>query len=491
MALWPAERYVFVGTPVSINLVGTDNHNNNSPISWEYAEATLNTPGGAISGGVFTPTVAGRHTINATYRGMSASVEVHALNARSLVPAVRELRMGERDARDLSFSGFSDGGRYMSARGAPISYTVNPPWLGVVQNGRFYTTGSGIGYIRASLGNAVAYVSVISRFASRPVSPLNGGTAVSAAAPAIFSPRLEVSAPADRLGLTVYGNGSGARLRGQIRDATGAERTIDFAHAIDFTGSRSAAIPPGLTFPVYVERIFVEAAGSEAGSSGIVISNLTALSVDSTPSTPATPAFSDPAHVWSASYDLAFMPDVFRGSGNAAPERIAALRSEAAGRLSGMARMGVYLGSDAFSSFMRNTGYQRREIENALLISTASRQSGMIAANASQWASLSADVSSYTGRNIIIFTDTSPFSWAEHERRMFIRLMEDLADSGKQVAVVSNEWTNTTVNTQNGVRYINLGRLFNDNGTVNPNFSTVRFNFTESGFTYFVERISL
>ncbi|HLS28431.1 MAG TPA: phosphodiester glycosidase family protein [Opitutales bacterium] len=62
-----------------------------------------------------------------------------------------------------------------------------------------------------------------------------------------------------QFGLKVFGDGNGAWLRGQIIDASGTARAIDFAREIDWTGWRyvEAEIPPGTSYPISLRRIYV------------------------------------------------------------------------------------------------------------------------------------------------------------------------------------------------------------------------------------------
>jgi hypothetical protein len=62
-----------------------------------------------------------------------------------------------------------------------------------------------------------------------------------------------------RLGLWAFGDGKEAWLRGQIADAAGVARAIDFAPRIDWTGWRylEAEIPPGTDYPIALRSIYV------------------------------------------------------------------------------------------------------------------------------------------------------------------------------------------------------------------------------------------
>lgn len=104
-----------------------------------------------------------------------------------------------------------------------------------------------------------------------------------------------------QLGLNIYGDGNGAWLRGQIIDASGTARAIDFAREIDWIGWRyvEAEIPPGTSFPISLRRIYVVEPRTDTLYSGEIylerLDSVYAPEIDAE-LMPKIPAIHDPAN---------------------------------------------------------------------------------------------------------------------------------------------------------------------------------------------------
>lgn len=75
-----------------------------------------------------------------------------------------------------------------------------------------------------------------------------------------------------KLGLWVYGDGHGHWFRGELTDANGVKKVLDFAMNVDWTGWRyiTAEIPQDIDFPVSLKRIYLVEAKPEKMSKGAI-----------------------------------------------------------------------------------------------------------------------------------------------------------------------------------------------------------------------------
>lgn len=78
-------------------------------------------------------------------------------------------------------------------------------------------------------------------------------------------------------------------------------------------------------------------------------------------------------------------------------------------------------------------------------------------------------------KNVVILIDKSPLDFdVPQEFDLFNDELSKLRAGGKDIFVVSTEGEETTSTINNGIRYINLGKLYTDGG-LNPDFRILRF----------------
>ena len=83
-----------------------------------------------------------------------------------------------------------------------------------------------------------------------------------------------------KLGLWVYGDGNGHWLRGELTDANGVKKVLDFAMNVNWTGWQyvTAEIPQDIDFPLNLKRIYlVEAKADKQGKGAIYLDSLEAV----------------------------------------------------------------------------------------------------------------------------------------------------------------------------------------------------------------------
>ena len=114
---------------------------------------------------------------------------------------------------------------------------------------------------------------------------------------------------------------------------------------------------------------------------------------------------------------------------------------------------------------------------------------GILAHNPYAWLHLVNDVSQTDSRYIVIHTNFSPLYFENAtEFQMFHRLMRDLADTGRNVFVVSAQGEYNWTHNWDGVRYINLAHHYYDDYLYQSGIFTLRL--MENDFLYNLEMIS-
>lgn len=115
----------------------------------------------------------------------------------------------------------------------------------------------------------------------------------------------------------------------------------------------------------------------------------------------------------------------------------------------------------------------------------AATNGGINATDPTQWAKFTADIEKAGNDTIVLVTDQTPSDWKSEAEANYLRaVLNKYVEQGKKVFVIScynkSYWTST----KDGVRYINLPNLWQADGTVNPNYTMLRFRVKDGNVTY-------
>jgi len=110
---------------------------------------------------------------------------------------------------------------------------------------------------------------------------------------------------------------------------------------------------------------------------------------------------------------------------------------------------------------------------------------GITATDASQWQKFTADIEKAGNDTIVFVMDQTPGDFrSSAEANYFRAILNQYVEQGKTVFVVScfnqGYWTSL----KDGVRYINLPNLWKADGTVNENYTMLRFRVKDGAVTY-------
>lgn len=119
------------------------------------------------------------------------------------------------------------------------------------------------------------------------------------------------------------------------------------------------------------------------------------------------------------------------------------------------------------------------------LAMVAATNGGINATDPSQWAKFTADIENAGNNTIVLVTDQTPSDWKSQSEANYLRaILNKYVEQGKKVFVIScynkGYWTSA----KDGVRYINLPNLWQADGTVNPNYTMLRFRVKDGNVSY-------
>ncbi|MCL2461602.1 MAG: phosphodiester glycosidase family protein, partial [Defluviitaleaceae bacterium] len=445
----------------------------------------------------------------------------------------------------LTFTGMGGSGNRIPVTSG-VTYEVSPASIGHMDGGTFVADASGVGSIKCAAAGIPAYVAVYSGGTEAPAYNFDGNkqlqfnsypdgvtgsaqyTASTHTADADSSAELDYDFPVNdstqaaymdftdpitfadtvtALKMWVSGDGNGYWLRGRLTDADGDQFTIDFAKTVDWTGWKqlTAAVPSGLTYPVVLDRIYIASLNNTQEVAGkLYFDGMTAVSpIKGEVTLPDTPKYTDDMRA-----DLSGAPGSAQditAVGNATwtdgtddgtlPQNYDAVRAAVLASLERDCGRGLYMGDtgydyklDGFSAYQWNTGYCMHRISNTAVLQMTAAKGGILASNPDQWAKFSPDVAAMNPDNIIVELDINPLDNWSKEFDLFQQALAGYVSAGKNVFVVSHDGYDTSVSSKDGVRYINLGSLWNADGTRNPDFRVLRFRVDGKNITYDLEK---
>jgi exopolysaccharide biosynthesis protein len=466
-------RRVAVGTPVTATVLARDEKGLRFPLPEDanLAFIATNRTLGYWQDNVYTPLAAGIHILNVWHDRLWTSLTLYVAEIAELHTAPLSLLSGEK--QELRFSGTGVDGTTIPVVNV-IDFTVVPAYLGRVEDGYFHAAGGGTGYVRARLGNAVAYIPVsvgnVSEAVNLHTSEISfsgypdwvEGNAQLApvmaheiprleynilpmentqAAHMVFDPPLAVPVTPDAtpvaLRLQVHGDGSGHWLRGRVTDGNGMQHTLDFTRNADFIGWEvvTAQLPAYAPAPFTLDRLWMVTLGAEEASTHeVYFYNLQALYAPPLlPEVPGGTRFHDPLQTHSG----------FTGIPNGGSHVLAV--PAAAGE------------------------YRFNHADNLAIINLAANHLGLT--ERSQWEKMARDIQNADPRHIVLLMNANPLNFSSQMLELFHGMMTAFAEEGRTVIVVScgNPQEELVLTLRDNVRYIhNVAeiRIFTDGGQI-------------------------
>lgn len=141
---------------------------------------------------------------------------------------------------------------------------------------------------------------------------------------------------------------------------------------------------------------------------------------------------------------------------------------------------------EGLETMSRTLGYSFRELHGGAMISLSARNGGLTATSVYNWSFVN-EVRAHNSRFVVLMLDQQIERLPAWERQMFVAALEQMAADHRQVFVVSTEGTQTSERIENGVTYINLGRLF-EGEDINNEFAVLRLMIDAENVWFNLER---
>jgi len=522
------KNIVYAKTGTHLDIYGTDEYFRRIPLDRKNVILTANDPNGFFAGDLYFPQSLGEITMTAEYGDFTAQTKLLCRELKELRPNVSKIKAMEGDIVRLSFTGIDQTGEENEIS-SPMSFNVVPAGAGVVENNFFYPKMNTDGYIECTLGGVSCYIpfqiggnlSLIEPFeggrnlsfvssdgvsgraayVNSPISTGNRSAELSylmppsdetQAAYLVLGEGIELDGEPMAIRMQVYGDMGGLWLRGRITDANGDFHAIDFAGEINWDGWKTvyAMLPVGTEYPIKFDRIYAACLQTETALEGsLYFGSIEAVypKDEANILLPASSKFKDPlqvdlsASISERSYDITVLGRTLPY--DVKPSNQTQYMNRITDIITKNTKRSLYLGPTELpldigvSVYKWNENYAHHFDENVTILQMCASGGSITGANPWQWARFREDIKASTKKNVIIMLDKDPLNLAApQETQLFCDELAALSEQLKlNIFVVSAEGQQTASQIIQGVRYINLGSLWNEDGSLNGDFRILRF----------------
>ncbi len=181
----------------------------------------------------------------------------------------------------------------------------------------------------------------------------------------------------------------------------------------------------------------------------------------------------------------------YTGSETIAAETYNAARSKVKSYTDANAEVAVYGGqndiqsANQLDSLSWTGSYRFLNRGGVSLAMITAAKGGVTATDPSQWASFTRDIENADNDVIVLVMDQTPADFtSEAETNYFRAILNKYVEQGKKVFVVSCYGTSYWASIKDGVRYLNLPNLWRADGTVNQNYTMLRFRVKDGNVSY-------
>lgn len=534
LVIRPIETKAFLGSSIGFELFGYDEFYHKIPINANEIQMTSTDVNGIFQGTSFIPGSEGKITVTAQWNQLTAEAVVEGMNVAAITPNSDTIHLQPGQTATIGISGVSTEGFEAGLSGG-IAFEVSDPGLGSMQGNVFTAANNGSGYIKCSWGNASCYIAVSVGGNDKLITSFEGQSGISftsypdtvtgnvgvsenyyndgknalalaynitasdqtQAAYLNFDTPLLIEGEPNALKLSVYGNQTGHWVRAKIKDKNGRESVIDFTRNMEWEGWKelSANIPEDVVYPISLQTIYTAAVSSTANYSGslyfdklIGVYPMAGLPVpeDTKVIDNKQVSFENTAD---GSYYINMVGGVSSGVAKS-PELYESERAKVHNALAENAGLAVYAGKNDVQGNIVDTirwspTYQYYNKDNVSIVQLTASKGGLRATFAAQWLSFKSDVLNSPNKNVIFIMDKTPSNFSDAmEAALFQSALNDIREAGKTIFIVSTGGSQAWNTVKDGVRYINLPNLWQEDGSMNPQFKMLKFKVNADTIQY-------
>lgn len=530
---------IFKNTPAKIDVFGYDEYYNKVEVPYGDVVITSSDTEGKWDGQYFYPSVSGEITLSGQYGELTSTSSFKSLEVVEIFSDIKSIGLEVGETISIGLTGRDSDSFKSNINSAGVIFEVVPANMGTVENGIFTAIDNGEGYVKCSVGEIVTNIPVVISSKRKPIDSfeniisenikfssypenmpglaeatgeqINDGQkslklkytfglsdSITQAAYLDFVQPIEIPENPTALEMLVYGDNSKQWLRGRIIDADGNTSIIDFSKEINWEGWKKvkAPLPSNLKYPIKMDRIYVAALKNDNLNERNIymdnlqgVYNLPTAAVKVPASTPYRDSkIADLSIPQADSFDITVLPSITIGD-NVKPSNYEQIQSEIFEEFKKNSSLGIFAGDanveDSKGVIKYSSSYKWEVYNNTAIVQMTAKNGGLRNTNMEQWSVFENDILTLNKDHVIIVLDKNPLNFTDaKEKELFQTVMEKIYNTGKNIFVISTEGTSTWVKINSGIRYVNLGSLFNEDGTKNVNFKMLRLRMNGNSIQY-------
>ena len=540
------EDAIISGLTYSLKVTGVDNNKN--PVDIDPNQVTFtfqNENDGTINGSSFICNNSGNITINATYpngaTGQTSFKVVDPLS--SIIPKANKTSLYVGENTPLFVEATNKDGFSKAIDSSLVSWTVDNEDLGYIQNNTFYAKSEGIATLTSTYNGLSSSITIAIGSSPTPITSfeetrnlfmmyfpadktVTGGAGITNSSAydgknsllLSYNFKENVSTPQasyvcfekqpiilngspNAIQMQIKGDGSGNMVKMVLKDKNNKEYVLPILDEMTSTDwvTANVAVPANIAYPIKIDKIYVATQSTTDKESGtIYIDGINAMD-KRTDGGVLTNSYKDPLN-----QDISQTPTnqeeditVFGQTSNKPHQNSKTVLQDSINIMKPNARAMVFAGptnldgiNTGVTTVSWNNKYTTTNTNYLSIINLATKSGVMRTESPDQWRWLQSYLENQSKNNILINMDKNIWDSNNNlkgtkENELLHKILKDfVAETGKNVIVVSAVSNKSNIYVKDGVRYITLNGLTNPNSSDLSNYKYLKIRASENDLKY-------
>lgn len=540
------EDAIISGLTYSLKVTGVDANKN--PVDIDPNQVTFtfqNENDGTINGSSFICNNSGNITINATYpngaTGQTSFKVVDPLS--SIIPKANKTSLYVGENTPLFVEATNKDGFSKAIDSSLVSWTVDNEDLGYIQNNTFYAKSEGIATLTSTYNGLSASITIAIGSSPTPITSfeetrnlfmmyfpadktVTGGAGITNSSAydgknsllLSYNFKENVSTPQasyvcfekqpiilngspNAIQMQIKGDGSGNMVKMVLKDKNNKEYVLPILDEMTSTDwvTANVAVPANIAYPIKIDKIYVATQSTTDKESGtIYIDGINAMD-KRTDGGVLTNSYKDPLN-----QDISQTPTnqeeditVFGQTNNKPHQNSKTVLQDSINIMKPNARAMVFAGptnldgiNTGVTTVSWNNKYTTTNTNYLSIINLATKSGIMRTESPDQWRWLQSYLENQSKNNILINMDKNIWDSNNNlkgtkENELLHKILKDfVAETGKNVIVVSAVSDKSNIYVKDGVRYITLNGLTNPNSSDLSNYKYLKIRASENDLKY-------
>ncbi|MFR4985999.1 MAG: phosphodiester glycosidase family protein [Lachnospirales bacterium] len=540
------EDAIISGLTYSLKVTGVDANKN--PVDIDPNQVTFtfqNENDGTINGSSFICNNSGNITINATYpngaTGQTSFKVVDPLS--SIIPKANKTSLYVGENTPLFVEATNKDGFSKAIDSSLVSWTVDNEDLGYIQNNTFYAKSEGIATLTSTYNGLSASITIAIGSSPTPITSfeetrnlfmmyfpadktVTGGAGITNSSAydgknsllLSYNFKENVSTPQasyvcfekqpiilngspNAIQMQIKGDSSGNMVKMVLKDKNNKEYVLPILDEMTSTDwvTANVAVPANIAYPIKIDKIYVATQNTTDKESGtIYIDGINAMN-KRTDGGVLTNSYKDPLNQYISQAPTNQEEDitVFGQTSNKPHQNSKTVLQDSINIMKPNARAMVFAGptnldgiNTGVTTVSWNNKYTTTNTNYLSIINLATKSGIMRTESPDQWRWLQSYLENQSKNNILINMDKNIWDSNNNlkgtkENELLHKILKDfVAETGKNVIVVSAVSDKSNIYVKDGVRYITLNGLTNPNSSDLSNYKYLKIRASENDLKY-------